>query len=91
MVDGSIGDNTGLPRSDRRDRAELVRLVERIMSAEGTEEELDAWLRMLDRQGPTPDGHATGLIYHPEDHGLGPDPGPAEIVERLLSYRPIAL
>ncbi|MDW5330734.1 e9imm peptide [Plantactinospora sp. KLBMP9567] len=91
MAERSIGDNRDGNLADRLARAELVAIVDRIMSTEGTQEELDSLLALLDRQGPTPDGFVSGLIYYPEEHGLGPAPRPAEIVERLLAYRPITL
>jgi hypothetical protein len=63
-------------------RAELIELVERIMSAEGkTEDEADELV-------PHPD--ADELIFSP-DKLFGHDPSPTEVVDRALSYEPVEL
>lgn len=65
-------------------RAELVDLVSRIMSADGSEQELDELLRLLKRNVPHPE--VTDLIFHPLREMT-----PEEVVETALSYRPIEL
>ena len=66
-------------------REELVRLVQRVMDADGTGDELD---RMLDRlQGSVPHPDVSGLIFWPD----GAELTAAEVVDRALAYRPIAL
>ncbi|MDI7277918.1 MAG: bacteriocin immunity protein [Anaerolineae bacterium] len=63
-------------------RAELVRLVERIINIEGTEEEIDAMLDLLARSVPHPEVEA--LIYW-NDQDLTAE----QIVDKALRYEPI--
>ena len=66
-------------------RAELIDLVERIMAAHGSEEELD---RMLERfAAAVPHPSASDLIYYPTQAS----PTAAQIVDQAMSYRPIQL
>ncbi|WP_156726548.1 bacteriocin immunity protein [Streptomyces apocyni] len=65
-------------------RDELIRLVERIMAGEGTEEEHDDLVHRLQENVPHP--RVIGLIYH-----SNPELTAEEVVDQALSYRPIAL
>ncbi len=65
-------------------REELVRLVEKIIRVEGTEEEIDAMLDLFGRSVPDPE--AERLIYWSDE-----DLTAEEIVDRALSYKPIIL
>ncbi|MFI1539830.1 bacteriocin immunity protein [Streptomyces anandii] len=70
--------------------AELVVLVDRIMSGEGTEEEHAKLVRRLERNVPHP--RVSDLIYWPRHAGFDKDGLTAEeVVEAALAYRPIAL
>jgi hypothetical protein len=76
---------------DKLDRDQLVRLVAKIMRAEGTEEELDAWIALVDKHVPGPTGSVSGLIFWPSRHGLGDEPTAEQIVDMALSYKSIEL
>ncbi|MCO5165913.1 MAG: hypothetical protein M9894_06050 [Planctomycetes bacterium] len=71
----------GETEADRR--ARLLALVTRVASPpEGTpEEQIDDWLDELSREGVPA---VTNWIFHD-------DLAPAEVVERMLAYRPIVL
>lgn len=69
----------------RLSRDELIRLVQQIMEADATEAELDQMLNLL--QNSVPDPNALNLIFWPG----GPEPTAEEIVDKPLSYKPIAL
>jgi hypothetical protein len=68
--------------SDRLSRDELVALMRLLQRAEGTEEEQDAWLALVERHVPDPE--VSDLIYH-SPVVLSPE----EIVDRALVYKPI--
>jgi hypothetical protein len=71
-------------------RPELVALVERILSGEGTEEEQAELRRTLERNVPHP--RVTDLIYYPRLEGFEQDDLTAgEVVDAALAYKPIAL
>jgi hypothetical protein len=65
-------------------KQELVSVVQKLLDAAGTEEELDALLRLLERNVPHPE--VSDLIYFPKV-AMTAD----EIIEVALSYRPIQL
>ncbi|MEU9233585.1 bacteriocin immunity protein [Streptomyces subrutilus] len=65
-------------------RTELIRLVERIMAGEGTEEEHDALVQALEENVPHP--AVTDLIYYHTPKLSAP-----EVVDAALAYKPIAL
>ena len=67
-------------------REQLILLVQKILQAEGSEEEQDRMLVELKENVPHPE--VSDLIYFPPD---GRDLGPEEIVDMALSYRPIQL
>jgi len=68
----------------------MVTLVGRICAGEGADEEVHHWLDLLDSQIPLPGGYTSGLIFYPKHYGLGLEPSPEEIVDRMMAYRPIA-
>jgi hypothetical protein len=68
------------------DRNELISLVQRIIEAEGTEEEQDEMLLLL--KTSVPDPNVSDLIYYPSD---GQDLSAEEVVDRALAYKPIQL
>jgi len=63
------------------DRAQLIKLVEQIISADGTEEEIDEMLRLFSSMVPHPS--ASDLIYW-----SNPQLDPESIVDVALSYKP---
>jgi hypothetical protein len=65
--------------SSRVTKEELVRLVERIQNAEGTEEEIDAMIDQFQENVPRPD--ASDLIFYPEEEMTA-----EQIVEQALAY-----
>ncbi|MFI6678176.1 bacteriocin immunity protein [Kribbella sp. NPDC050470] len=71
------------------ERAELIRIVHRIMTGDYTsEEEVDRLV--ADFQAAVPHPRATGLIFWPRDE-FDHDPTPEEVVDRALAYRAIEL
>lgn len=75
--------------ADCLDKAQLIRLVERILSGEGTEAEVDTWVSLVEQNVPDP--NVWNLLFFPHTSGLGDAPSAEEIVERALAYRPILL
>ncbi len=63
---------------------ELVEIVRRIQTADGTEAEIDALMKKLERSVPHPE--VSGLIFYPEREMTA-----EEIVAEALSYKPILL
>lgn len=68
-------------------KAELVNLVTKLLQVEGTQEEMLVWLETIEKNVPDP--NVQGLIYWPDRHGLGQTPTAEEIVDKVLSYKPI--
>ena len=64
------------------DRVELIRLVERIMRCEGTEEEQDDLLELLEKNILDP--QVSNYIFYEENT-------PEEVVDKALAYKPIIL
>ena len=62
------------------ERDELVNLVRRLAAADGTEEEQDALLELLEQNVPHPE--VADLIYYPPG---GNELSPEEIVDRALA------
>lgn len=78
----SLEDQTPYPRLDRE---ELIILVDKIMSGEGTEEEVCYWVALFESNVPHPSG--ADLIFYPEK-----EPETAEeVVDIALSSKPISL
>jgi len=63
-------------------REELIELVKKIATAQGTEEELDKMLELLKKNVPDP--RVSNYIFYDE---LTPE----QIVDKALAYRPIQL
>ena len=76
---------------ERLSKQQLISLVQKIMLAEGTEQEIAAWFRLIDHSVPCPDGYVCNLIFYPHLEGLGNHPTAEEIVEKALSYKPTQL
>ncbi|MDX2678470.1 bacteriocin immunity protein [Streptomyces sp. NY05-11A] len=70
-------------------RQELIELVRRLMSAEGTEEENDRLVEILERSVPHP--RVLDLIYHPQSEGLQDGVTAEQVVDAALAYKPFAL
>lgn len=68
---------------------ELIELVEKIMSAEGTEEEIDSMIETFKKNVPHP--YASDLIFWSQNYGLGMDPTAEAIVTKALDYKPLRL
>ena len=71
------------------EREELVRLVEYLMSGEGTEEEQNAALKALESRVLHP--RVSALIFWPDHEGFDRELTPDEVVDAALAYRPIEL
>lgn len=65
--------------SDKPTKEELVRLVERIQKAEGTEEEIDAMIDRLQESVPHPS--VSDLIFYPEEEMTA-----EQIIDVALAY-----
>lgn len=65
-------------------REDLIRLVERIIKVDGTEEEIDKMLDILQSKVPYPG--ISDLIYWNEDNLT-----PEQIIDKALSYKSIQL
>lgn len=65
-------------------REELINLVNRIIECEGTEEEIDEMIEVIERNVPHPE--VSDLIYW-NDEELTPE----QIVDIALGYKPIQL
>lgn len=65
-------------------KEELVQLVRKIANCEGTEEEIEEWMDILEENVPHPE--ISDLIFYPDEEMT-----PEEIVEKALSYKPINL
>ncbi len=76
-------------------REGLIELGLKIVSCQGTEEELNEMMRLFDANVPYPKG--TNLFYYPEKYNARTmdiskyDPTVEEVVDKCLSYRPIIL
>jgi hypothetical protein len=66
-------------------REELIALVQRIMDSDGSEEEVDEMISLLQASVPHPE--VTDLIFWPK-HG---EPSAEDVVDAALAYKPIQL
>ena len=73
-------------RPEPASRAELVAIVQRIMDADGTEDEIDGMIDFVDSRVPHPEW--MNLIFWPPG---GKELTAEEVVEQALSYKPILL
>jgi hypothetical protein len=64
-------------------REQLIVLVDRIMKCDGTEEEIDEMIELLEKNVADPE--VSDLIF------VGQPKTPQEIVDRALSYKSIML
>ncbi|WP_222616491.1 bacteriocin immunity protein [Undibacterium umbellatum] len=64
------------------DRKYLIDLIAKIMNAEGTEEELDAYIDKLEQVSPMP--NVTGLIFYPENGEVSAE----AIADAILNFKP---
>ncbi|RAN87252.1 hypothetical protein B5P41_24520 [Bacillus sp. SRB_28] len=65
-------------------REELINLVSKIIECEGTEEEIDEMIEIVERNAPNPE--VSDLLYW-NDEGVTPE----QIVAKALSYKPVQL
>lgn len=65
-------------------KEELIELVKKIINSEGSEEEINNWIDILEQNVPDPE--ISDLIFYPEKEMT-----PEEIIEKALSYKPIQL
>lgn len=65
-------------------RDELIELVRKISECDGTEDEINSWILLLEESVPHPS--VSDLIFYP-DKPLTP----AEIVDEALAYNPLFL
>ncbi len=65
-------------------RDELIILVSKIISGEGSESEIDEMLDLLERNVPDP--HVSDLIFWSDI-----EYSPEKIVDKAMSYKPIIL
>jgi hypothetical protein len=63
-------------------REELIELVKKIMTVQGTEEEIDKMIEVLKKNVPDP--RVSNYIFYAEMT-------PEQIVDKALSYKPIQL
>lgn len=69
-------------KQEKLTRDELIELVRKIMNCEGTEEEIDEMIVVLEANVSDPE--VTDYIYYDEKT-------PDEVVDKALAYKPIAL
>ena len=74
--------------TQRLRRDELVDLVGKLLRAEGSEVDQQAWLGLIEGSVPCPSGYVSDLIFWPPD---GQELSAEEVVDRALAYRPIEL
>lgn len=70
------------------EETELVRLVEFLMSGQGTEEEQATALRELESSVLHP--RVSDLIFWPRNEGFDHEPTAKEVVDAALAYGPLA-
>lgn len=63
-------------------REELISLVETIMKCQGSEEEIDEMIKLLEKNVVDPE--VTNYIFYEENT-------PEEVVDKALAYKPILL
>lgn len=63
---------------------QLIGLVKLIISADGTEDQINEWIKILEDNVPDP--NVSGLIFHSKEELTA-----EEVVEKALAYRPIIL
>lgn len=68
-------------------REAAVALVQKVMSVEFAEDEMERVLDLLDRALGCPGGYVAGLIFWPN----GQEPTAVDVVDQALAYQPFAL
>jgi hypothetical protein len=68
-----------------KSREELIEIVRNIMECKGSEEEIDEWLYELKNSVQHPS--VSDLIFYPKNDDVTPE----EIVDEILSYKPLSL
>jgi ATP-dependent Clp protease adapter protein ClpS len=71
--------------SSEKTKAKLIELARKIMESEGDEDEIDNW--MLELKASVQHPAVSDLIFYPENDDVTPE----EIVEEVLSYKPLSL
>lgn len=69
-------------------RDQLIGLVRKIMAADGTKEEEDRLVDILEASVPHP--RVLNLIYHPDAEGITDELTAEEVVDTALAYTPFA-
>ena len=76
-------------------RQELIDLGEKIVSVDGTEQEINTLMELFDQHIPYPNG--SSLFFHPENYDgrdheiINYNPTVEEVVDRCLAYKVIQL
>jgi hypothetical protein len=65
-------------------REQLIQLVTKIINVEGSEEQIDEWVQLVEDNVPHP--AVTDLIYYSQEQLT-----PEQIVDKALAYKPIQL
>jgi Colicin immunity protein / pyocin immunity protein len=68
---------------------ELIKLVTDIMTVNGTEAEIDAWINIWCANVPHP--QAANLIFYPDHLSISDELTPTAIVNIALAYQPIQM
>jgi hypothetical protein len=69
---------------DNLSRSQLVDLVAKVQRVEGAEEEIHAWMELLERNVPDP--YVSDLIFNSKEELTA-----EEVIERAFAYQPILL
>jgi hypothetical protein len=65
-------------------REELIEIVRKVMDCEGTEEEIDGYIDILEENVPHPE--VTDLIFYSQ-----PELTPEEVVDQAMAYEKLLL
>lgn len=71
---------------EKLSKAELIQLVEKIISGQGTEQEIYKWLKLVELN--VPDQGVSDIIYWPSTRGQPDNLTAEQIVDIALSYKP---
>lgn len=66
-------------------KVELIELVRKIIKVDGSEQEIDEMINILEKNVPHP--YISDLIFYPQKDKVTPE----EIIEEALNYKPINL
>ncbi len=76
-------------------KEKLIELGKKIVNCEGTEEQINEWILIFNKNVPHPNG--AGLFYYPENYNARKDdiskynPTVEQVVDKALSYKPIQI